>query len=128
MRGLRILSIGLLALAGLTTCGSNREVAPAETFCKDLLAQGCVRAFECVPPADRNNDFYIQYGTTLEECSRLPNRCTEYPAQCPNFDEGRGATCLSDFTTQTCLELLIIVDGVPVVALPTSCDGRMCPP
>jgi hypothetical protein len=125
MRGLTPAAICLAALVGAPGCGSNRVVAPAETYCNDLLQQGCVRAFECVPPADRNNDFYTTYGTTLEECRALANRCTDYPAQCPNFDEAQGAICLSDFTTQACIDLLIIQNGVPVVALPLSCN-RVC--
>jgi hypothetical protein len=120
-----VFALALFALAGCG--GDNKMVPPAQTYCEDLIAQGCVRAFECVPPADRTNDFYVTYGTTIDECHALPNRCVDYPAACPDFEPDVGAICLSDFTTQTCAQLLFIQNGVPVLALPSSCSV-VCPP
>jgi hypothetical protein len=129
MGGLAMVSTMLLGVIALGGCGGDgrRKVPPAETYCVDLLAQGCVRAFECVPPADRNNDFYVTYGTTIDECHALPNRCEDYPDACPDFDPAVGGICLSDFTTQTCSQLLFVQNGVPTLALPSSCSV-VCPP
>jgi hypothetical protein len=121
------LSTCLLALLGLAACGGSGGVPKAQAYCHDLLQKGCVRAFECVPPADRHEAFTTMYGASLEECQAKPDQCAGYPAQCPNFDEDVGAMCLADFSTQTCAQLLFLVMGVPTIGLPTECGG-VCPP
>ena len=121
----RALSL-IVLMAGfvLATCGGGHAVPKSQAYCHDILQEACIRAFDCVPPADRNDGFTAMYGTSVEQCRAKPDRCVDYPAQCPNFDPDRGDICLSDFSFQTCLEILFIQDGVPTIGLPGDC---ICP-
>jgi len=115
-------------LLALGACGkAPAPGAKAQAYCHDVIQEACVRAFECVPPNDRTADFTATYGTSVEQCQATPDKCAQYPASCPNFDRDAGATCLSEFTNQTCAQILIIQDGGdPTIALPNSC-GVVCP-
>jgi len=123
---MRIAAIGVVALVGIAAC----EKAPdkgvkARAFCHDVLQEGCVRAFDCVPPANQTPAFVAQYGTSVAQCQAKPDQCAQYPASCFGFDADAGATCLSDFTNATCADLLFIQNGDPTIGLPGSC-GAVC--
>ena len=128
MQRLRIISTGVLALLAVGACKGDDTGQKAEQFCHDVIQEGCVRAYDCVPPANRTPAFMATYGTSVAGCQAAPDKCAQYPAACPNFDRDAGATCLSEFTNQTCTQILFIQDGGdPTIALPTSC-GAVCPP
>lgn len=86
-----------------------------------------MRAFDCVPPAQQTATFTAMYQTSLDACLAAPDPCAQFPVNCPKFDADAGTTCLSEFTNQTCAELLFVQNGDPTIALPTSC-GAVCPP
>ena len=117
-----------VALLALASCGGNSDRGDkAQAFCHDILQEGCVRAWDCVPPGEQSADFTAHYGTSLDQCLSLPDNCDQYPAACPHFSADAGATCLSEFTNQTCGQLLIIdSSGNPTISLPASCGG-VCP-
>lgn len=115
-------------MLALGACGkAPAPGAKAQAYCHDLIQEACVRAFECVPPNDRTADFTGTYGTSVEQCQAKPDRCAQYYDSCRSFDPDAGATCLSDFTNMTCVEILILQNGAPTIALPTSCGGAVCP-
>jgi hypothetical protein len=120
---------GLVALLALAACKGDDTGAKAEAFCHDIIQEGCVRAFDCVPPSYQTMAFVEIYSTSVASCQAKPDKCNQYPATCPNYDRDAGATCLDDFTNQTCAQILIIQDGGdPTIALPTSCNmGALCP-
>jgi len=119
LRGI-LTAAALLALAGCDK--GDDKGAKAEAFCRDVIQEGCVRAWDCVPPLEQSPDFTAQYGTSLDNCLSLPNDCDKYPASCNGFDADAGATCLSEFTSQTCGQLLFLdANGNPTISLPTSC-------
>ena len=122
LRKIPTAAAALLALA-LASCDKGDDKgAKAEAFCRDVIQEGCVRAWDCVPPLEQSPDFTAQYGTSLDQCLSLPNNCDKYPASCPGFDAAAGATCLSEFTSQTCAQLLFLdANGNPTISLPTSC-------
>jgi hypothetical protein len=127
MRRLRIVPFVALALLGIAACEKPADKGvKARAFCHDVIQEGCVRAFDCIPPANRTPAFVAQYNTSVEECQAKPDQCAQYPASCPGFDDEAGATCLDEFSTQSCAELLFIQDGNPVIGLPGSC-GAVCP-
>jgi hypothetical protein len=104
MRRMRLVPIGVLALIAIAAC----EKAPdkgvkARAFCHDV----------------------IQYGTSVADCQAKPDQCAKYPASCLGFDADAGTTCLDEFSTLACSELLFIQDGNPVIGLPGSC-GAVC--
>jgi hypothetical protein len=118
-----------LGLLIVTTCGGDPGVSKAQAYCHDVIQMGCVRAFECVPPADRGATFLTTYGASLERCQAASDQCAQYPAQCPHFDPDAGMVCLSEFTNSTCTQLLFIDDnGDPAIGLPGSCGAAVCPP
>src|SRR6188768_870506 len=79
-------ALALLGLLTVTTCGGDPGVSKAQAYCHDVIQMGCVRAFECVPPADRGATFLTTYGASLERCQAASDQCAQYPAQCPHFD------------------------------------------
>jgi hypothetical protein len=123
-----LLSCSLVAWLGLVGCHGDDTGTKAEKYCRDVIQQGCVRAFECVPPANRTATFTSTYGASLEGCQAKPNQCAMYPAACTNFDSDAASVCLTEFTVSTCAQLLFIdANGDPTVGLPLSC-GAVCPP
>ena len=126
-RGIPTAVVALFALA-VAGCGSgSARGAKAEAYCRDVLQEGCVRAWDCIPPGQQSAAFTGQYGTSLEQCLSFPNDCAKYPAACPGFDPDAGATCLSEFTNDPCGQVLILdTNGDPTIALPTLC-GAVCP-
>jgi hypothetical protein len=122
-----LIATGVMALLALAACKADDTGNKAEAFCHDIIEEGCVRAYDCVPPANRTAAFMAAYGTSVANCQAKPNGCIQYPASCPNYDRDAGATCLDEFTNQTCAQILIIgADGEPTIALPSSCGG-VCP-
>jgi hypothetical protein len=114
-------------IAGFAGCGKDETPAKAQAYCHDLLQEGCVRAFECVPPADRSAAFTALYGSSMEGCQATPDMCANYPAACPNFDPDASSICLAEFTMSTCAQTLFIdANGDPTIGLPSSC-GAVCP-
>ncbi|HXU05995.1 MAG TPA: hypothetical protein VN903_33805 [Polyangia bacterium] len=122
----RTVSLCILIVLGLAACGGGGGVPKAQAYCHDLLQVGCVRAFECVPPADRNGDFTTMYRGSVEQCQATPDRCVDYPAQCPTFDPDAAGTCVASFMNDTCAQLLFIQNGSPTIGLPTEC-AAVCP-
>ncbi|HMF41360.1 MAG TPA: hypothetical protein VKQ32_11720 [Polyangia bacterium] len=119
-------AVALVALAFAGCDKGDDKGTKAQAFCHDVIQEGCVRAWDCVPPGEQSADFTAHYGTSLDQCLSLPDNCDKYPASCPGFDAAAGATCLSEFTTQACGQLLILdANGNPTIALPTSC-GSVC--
>jgi len=53
----RALSI-ILAVFALGGCGGGHAVPKSQAYCHDILQEACIRAFDCVPPADRNDGFW----------------------------------------------------------------------
>ena len=125
--GIPTAAVVLLALA-LGGCDKGEDKgAKAQAYCHDVIQEGCVRAWDCVPPGEQSAAFTAQYGTSLDQCLSLPDNCDKYPAACPHFSADAGATCLAEFTNQTCGELLILDQGGnPTIALPTDC-ASVCP-
>jgi hypothetical protein len=122
-----MIATGVIALLALAGCKADDTGQKAEQFCHDVIQEGCVRAFDCVPPANQTPAFIIAYGTSVAQCQARHDNCVQYPASCPNYDRDAGATCLDEFTNQTCAQILIIgSDGEPTIALPSSC-GAVCP-
>jgi len=127
----RLLSrLTLLGLLTVTTCGGDPGASKAQAYCHNVIQTGCVRAFECVPPADRGATFLTIYGASLERCQAASDMCAQYPAQCPHFDPDAGMVCLDEFTNSTCAQLLFIDgNGDPAIGLPGSCGATtVCPP
>ncbi|HEY5451281.1 MAG TPA: hypothetical protein VIQ54_21155, partial [Polyangia bacterium] len=62
------LSLILVAGLGLAACGGGHAVPKSQAYCHDILQEACIRAFDCVPPADRNDGFTAMYGTSVEQC------------------------------------------------------------
>jgi hypothetical protein len=123
----RALSACFVAWAGVVACHGDDTGAKAEKYCHDVIQEGCVRAFECVPPADRTASFTSTYGASLESCQATPDQCAKYPAACPSFDRDAASVCLTELTVSACAELLFIdANGDPTVGLPSSC-GAVCP-
>jgi hypothetical protein len=122
-----MIATGIVALLALAGCKGDDPASKAQAFCHDVIQLGCVRAFDCIPPANRSAAFTQTYGTSLERCQAMPDKCAQYYSTCPNFDPDGGATCLSDFTNLSCSDLLFIDDsGDPAIGLPGSC-GAVCP-
>lgn len=118
----------VVACFATTGCGKDETPAMAQTYCHNLIQEGCVRAFECVPPADRSAAFSSLYGSSMEGCQATPDMCANYPAACPNFDPDAASICLAEFTMSTCAQILFIdANGDPTIGLPSSC-GAVCPP
>jgi hypothetical protein len=127
MRSARAFSACFAVWVGFAACHGDDTGAKAEKYCHDLIQQGCVRAFECVPPANRTASFTSTYGASLESCQATPDQCAMYPAACTNFDSDAASVCLTEFTISTCDQLLFIdASGDPTVGLPTSCRD-VCP-
>jgi len=123
-----VLGASIAAFIGLAACHGDDTGTRAQKYCHDLIQEGCTRAFECVPPANRTAAFTSTYGTSLEGCQATPDQCAMYPATCPNFDRDAASLCLTEFTVSTCDQLLFIDgSGDPTIGLPSSC-GAVCPP
>ena len=123
-----LLSACVVAGLGFTACHEDDTGAKAQKYCHDVIQEGCVRAFECVPPANRTATFTSTYGASLESCKAMPDDCAMYPAACTNFDRDAASLCLTEFTISTCTQLLFIDgNGDPTIGLPSSC-GAVCPP
>lgn len=128
MRHLRSTLSCLVVSLAFVTCQSDDTGSKAQAYCHDLIQEGCVRAFDCVPPADRSAMFTATYGASLESCQATPDKCAMYPAACANFDPDAASVCLNEFTMSTCAQLLFVdASGDPTVGLPSSC-GAVCPP
>ena len=124
-----LLSACVVAGLGFTACHGDDTGAKAQKYCHDVIQEGCVRAFECVPPANRTATFTSTYGASLESCKAMPDDCAMYPAACTNFDRDAASLCLTEFTISTCTQLLFIdANGDPTIGLPSSCGGAVCPP
>jgi len=117
-----------LALFTLAGCGGTSDRgAKAEAYCHDIIQEACVRAWDCIPPGEQSADFTAHYGTSMDQCLAMPDDCANYPPTCPGFDPDAGATCLSEFTNQTCGDILMIDGkGNPTISLPSSC-AAVCP-
>ena len=121
------LAVCLVASIGVAACEKDGTPSKAEVYCHDLIQEGCVRAFDCVPPANRTVAFLTTYGASVELCQAAPVKCAMYPATCPNFDPAASMICLDQFTTSDCSQLLFIdANGDPTIGLPSSC-GAVCP-
>jgi len=117
----------IVASVGVIGCGKDHATPKAQAFCHDLIQEGCVRAFDCVPPADRTASFLVTYGASVELCQAAPDKCVMYPNACPNFDPDAAMTCLDEFTSSDCSQILFIdANGDPTIGLPGSC-GAVCP-
>ena len=123
----RIASTLAAALLAVASCEKPADKGvKARAFCHDVIQEGCVRAFDCIPPANRTPAFVAQYGTSVADCQAKPDQCAKYPASCNGFDADAGMTCLDEFTSADCADLLFVQNGDPIIGLPGSC-GAVCP-